>query len=205
MIVPPGHTEDSVLQIIDRVVRVLAPRFVFGSFEIEDIEQCGRQYALEALAEGSYDPTRPLDKFIYAHVSNRLINLRRDRCSRQPSCRRCYRGDYCTGLDQPCQAHVRWVRINSVKSGLAARAPQPKEDIAAAVDDKTPIAPEDTAEDAARDELVKLVEREIPLDLRADWLRIRAGIRIPRERRLAVESAVLAILGDDLPLAEEGG
>jgi hypothetical protein len=57
---------------------------------------------------------------------------------------------------------------------------------------------DDVAEDAARNELLSRVDRDIPIDLRADWLRIRAGVRIAKKRRLAVERAVKEILGNDL-------
>lgn len=40
---------------------------------------------LDAFAKGSYDQNRPIEKFAYRHIKNRLINLRRDKLKNDTS------------------------------------------------------------------------------------------------------------------------
>ena len=47
--IPKGMTEEEVLSIIESVVNVLAFNFKFGYFDLDDMKQQGRMYALEAL------------------------------------------------------------------------------------------------------------------------------------------------------------
>src|SRR5262245_57832295 len=119
MILPPGKTEAEVLAAIDKAVNTLAPTYVFGPYDIDDIKQEGRRHAIEVLAKGVYDPTRPLENFLYTHIKNRLINLKRDKLRRNDApCRRCHDGDPCGGPGSYCATYREWLARNNAKANL---------------------------------------------------------------------------------------
>ena len=70
MKIPNNMTEDQVVDIITKVAHRLAPKFTFAFYETEDIEQEAFMLGVEAL--GRYDDTKPLENFLYTHISNRL-------------------------------------------------------------------------------------------------------------------------------------
>ena len=63
------------LEVIQRVIQRIAPKYKFAYFETDDIEQESYLICLEALE--NYDPSRPLENFIAKHLSNRLKTLSR--------------------------------------------------------------------------------------------------------------------------------
>lgn len=67
---------DEQFQIIQAVAKKIAPRYVFGSYEKEDIEQEAIIMGLDGLKR--YDGIRPLENFLYTHINNRLKNFKRD-------------------------------------------------------------------------------------------------------------------------------
>jgi hypothetical protein len=199
MVEIPGYSPTEVLATIEYCADRVGQRFQFAYFDDDDIKQSASLFALEALAAGGYDPSRPLANFLYSHMVKRVLNLRRDKLVRcDPPCRSCHEGDFCTGGWQPCPRYARWAERNKSKASLAGSTPQRGD----GPDDRSFGSEDDVAEDAARAELLARVDAEISLELRADWLRLRAGVRIPKTRRLAVEQAVRQILGDDLGEAE---
>lgn len=66
-----------ILETITRVATRLAPKYVFGHYDREDIEQEAILMGFDALKR--YDGIRPLENFIYTHISNRLKTFKRDK------------------------------------------------------------------------------------------------------------------------------
>lgn len=64
------------LKIIQTIAKQLAPRYVFGSYERDDIEQEAVLIGIDGLKR--YDGVRPLENFLYTHMNNRLKNFKRD-------------------------------------------------------------------------------------------------------------------------------
>src|SRR5947208_703774 len=97
MHLPPNKTEAQVVEAIEKAVGMLAPSFAFGIYDVEDIRQEARIFAIEALPR--YDGVRPLENFLYSHVKNRLINLRRDKFRRADApCKACH-SSYTSGSE----------------------------------------------------------------------------------------------------------
>lgn len=69
-------TEEQVLEIITRVAARLSPKYVFGYFGREDIEQEAILMGYDALTR--WDGVRPLENFVYTHINNRLKTFKRD-------------------------------------------------------------------------------------------------------------------------------
>lgn len=82
--IPPGKTnEEAIHYIIDEVIKKIVKKSMFGYFTHEDLKQEAWIIAIKAVESDKYDKTRPLEKFLYRHIKNRLTNFRRDRYHRQ--------------------------------------------------------------------------------------------------------------------------
>lgn len=186
--VSPHEAEAEVGRIVVEVAHNLArsPDYRFGVHDRDDVEQQAVLLALRVLAQpGKYDPERPLENFLYRHCRNRLINWKRDEFIRpEPPCR------CCDPFDPPAQPCVRWHawwRRNSAKMGLARPGGLPCPTGGEGREDAPP-------EVAACNEIEDAIEKDLPSDLRSDYLRMRAGSPVPKARREKVRAAVLEVL-----------
>jgi DNA-directed RNA polymerase specialized sigma24 family protein len=112
---------DEARDEIQRVVYSVARQFAgksFGSHTADDTIQTCVLYGLEALGEGTkYDPARPLDRFLYSHMRNRLSNMMRSQASRQESPCQC-----CSVREppaEPCERFRKYLRANAFRKSLA--------------------------------------------------------------------------------------
>jgi DNA-directed RNA polymerase specialized sigma24 family protein len=192
MRIPTNMTESQVIAIMEKVVSVLAPSFRFGHYDVDDIKQEGIYFAIQAMER--YDESRPLENFLYSHVKNRLINLKRDKYRRNdspcPNCHNAIDGHTEHPDGQYCEKYISWRTRNMCKQSLMNPL------------DITSINYErDTNHSAVYDvevrELIELVDEFLPPDLRASLLQMRAGQSVPKSRRLEVERAVKQILEDE--------
>jgi DNA-directed RNA polymerase specialized sigma24 family protein len=76
MKIPKNMTEQQVIDQINIVVNRIAPKYIFGTYGIDDIKQEAFIICMDALER--YDPKRPLENFLSVHLSNRLKNFVRD-------------------------------------------------------------------------------------------------------------------------------
>lgn len=191
MNVPPGQTKESVTEIIERVVNALAGRFTFGIHSEDDIKQELWVIALQALTEGRYDPSRPLDKFLYIHLRNRISNFKRDHFHRSdPPCRLCNEGKFCTE-NGACKKFREWKRLNSSKANLQ----QPADiDRIADEDGQVTGTPSKVCDDASMNDVLARIDANLPIELRQTYLQMRSGMTVPKSRRDPVEDAIKRIV-----------
>lgn len=121
--------EKEFLQTVDAISNMLAPTFRFGYHSYQDIKQESYILAVEAL--NNWDRVRSLSAFLYAHIKNRLCNLKRKQYERrEPPCTNCPINAYCsktkscTKYDslQDCQWYMRWTLRNNAKKSLMSPA-----------------------------------------------------------------------------------
>jgi RNA polymerase sigma factor (sigma-70 family) len=200
MKIPKNKTKAEVLEIIERIVNRLATNFKFNPFDVDDIKQEGRIFAMQALAK--YDEARPLENFLYKHVRNRLINFKRDNYRRTDApCKLCANAiDGETGHPSGayCDKYVSWQQRNMRKQNVINPL-----DISNISDEKEPTTREESSvlDDVAQNELLKKIDERLPLELRSYYLQMRDGASVPKPKRLEVERVILSILGDDLCLS----
>jgi hypothetical protein len=196
---PPGMTESQVAEVIYRVVDTLANKFRFGFHSSEDIRQEGARFAIEALNKGSYDPSRPLENFLYTHMRNRLINYKRDNYVRnEPPCHGCIFYDpkckksinKCAAFDDKaeCKKLTDWLTRNTSKKSLMRPM-----DTAVLADDLMQES-SNVIENVQFSEIQTLIDKMLPVELRTDYLRMLDGIAIPKARKMRVREAILTIL-----------
>ena len=199
MNLPPSLTEDEFLTVLDYIAGLLAAKHKFGNHDLEDVRQMVAVYALEVLPR--YDPSKGnLEGFLYRHCSNRLLNARRDLGFRTDApCPTCYKRALGTGKGHPdgstCPKFASWWARRRTRASLAT--PCSVERVAELEQESRMLTDSRVEADAENEELLALIDAHIPLDLRADYLRMRGGCeKVPKVRRERVLRAARDILDD---------
>ena len=164
--------EKQVTETITRVAKKLAPKFVFASYEVDDIEQEAFLMGVEALER--YDSNKPLENFMYAHINNRLKNFKRDNY---------YRFDY--GNAQKIQD-----RKKSILEPM---------DIAALY---SVCTDDETVSNAHITEMIELIDRKLPAELRGDYFRLQTNASLPKGRKAMIIDVIEQIINGEYD--EEG-
>ena len=184
--------EERLLNTIDRAISNLARTYKFGYYDIEDMMQEGRIFALEAVP--LYDPSRncSLEQFLRVHVRNKFINLRRDKMERkEPPCKNCVHMhddlDSCSiHSDQTeCDRWSGWIKRNIAKKTL----------VETYENDKTLCdSHHDISSGMMCKELLELMEKEFPLSLKSDYRRYLEDVPLPKQRKIRIEEEIRSIV-----------
>ena len=188
-------TEGEVLSIIDNVVCRLAHKFIFGYHDIEDIKQQGRLYALQALKY--YDNKRPLENFLWTHVRNRLFNYKRDNYMR-PSCpctlcpNHYSDNNFCILYDDilECVKYSKWYNKNNSKKNIMS----PIELSQVQGEEHNMAKDDDVLQNIILQDMINTIDKNLPLLLRHDYLRLQSGMSIPKNRRDQIKDKIKQIL-----------
>lgn len=196
---PVGKTEKEVLDTIEKVVRRLSTKFVFGFYTVQDVRQEARLMALRGLKD--YDGVRPLENFLFTHVKNRLINFKRDNYRRsQCPCHICGEA-YKEGKGGPhknesgeatyCDVFHRWNKRNISKQHIVEPL-----DIDYINDERESHmrVSSQVVEDCIVAEALEKIDKELPTEYRAAYLQLREGLIIPKLRRTEVQREIRRIL-----------
>ena len=124
---------------------------------------------VEALAR--YDSSKHLENFMYAHINNRLKNFKRDNY---------YRFDY--GNAQKIQD-----RKKSILEPM---------DIAALYSVSTD---DETVSNAHITEMIELIDRKLPSELRGDYLRLQTNASLPKGRKALIIDVIEQIINGEFP------
>ena len=159
--------ETYVLSVITQVTQKLAPKYVFASYDVEDIEQEAFIIALEALER--YDSDKPLENFLYSHVNTRLKNFKRDNY---------YRQDY--GTAQTIQDRKKNLLEPIDIDCLYSVSTQ-----------------DSTVTDAHIREVTELIDKKLPSHLRRDYLKLRNNSPLPKSRKANVIRVIEEIINGE--------
>lgn len=186
MKMPKNYTEGEFVAIVDKIMDYLAPLFTFGYYGVDDIRQEGFLYAVEALSR--YDKTKAasLDRFLFTHIRNRLLNLKRNKLSRPNPCVGCEVSD----CQEHCDKYKKWYRINSVKKELTS--PNFYEVGGAE-------GGEDIVEKYCQVECLNIIDRELPLPYRKDFLRLIEGDTLQTFRRDRLYIEIKKVMAQHYP------
>lgn len=182
---PHDLTEEQVMAAMNKAVALLAQTFSFGYFDSDDIRQEAYIFGLEALPR--YDPSRPLENFLYSHIKNRLINFKRDKYHRtDPPCKICAEhGKHPDG--SVCTKYAAWKKRNSSKQNLMRPL-----DIQNLSDEneKSVRQSHNIIDEATLTEARNLIDDHLSIELRSIYLRIKAGESVPKAKRVKLENAL---------------
>ena len=119
---------------------------------------------MEALER--YDEGKPIENFLFVHIGNRLKNFKRDNYFRH---------------DEGKAEKVQKRKRNLLE-------PANLEDFSVAK------GGDDLSIKISDQEIIELVKRNIPANMRADFLRLCAGVTLPKARRLEIMAVVRRIV-----------
>jgi len=184
-------TEKHFLETIDKICYKLLHKFKFGYHDIDDMKQQAYIFALQGLE--SYDPSKPLENFLWTHIRNRLFNFKRDKYQRPDlPCNTCEHFDkfYDNSTSQclkfncrsSCSLYNHWYIKNNNKKNLMQISH---------TDDTDRIGNEsiDFVKDIQNQEILKRIDPHIKVSLRKYYLMILYGQKIPKKyQRLLLQN-----------------
>ena len=159
---PTQDQMETILRVIDRI----APSYVFGFYETDDIKQESYIICHEALQR--WDQIRPLENFLSKNLSNRLKTLIRDKYSRSTT------------------TSARHAELNERKRQLV--------DLRSANGSYEPVKDFESA--MLTREAVDFSREKIDPKSRNDLDRLLNGVSIPAARRKKLYNKIREILGE---------
>lgn len=203
MIIPKGMTEKEVLECIDHVVKGLAPKYVFGYYTLEDIKQYGRLKAIELIKSGKFDSEKSsLKTFVWTHVKNRLVNLKRDEFERlDKPCYKCplYKPNIKSECEKyedkhNCDLYSKWYSRNESKKNVICPI-----DIDNVSYDKEQNLSHSNDLDLSIDtkDMVDLIDSKISNKNRSYWIKLKSDIKLSKKEYNAVLEEIREILYED--------
>lgn len=189
MHLPEGMTQEEVLNIIDNIANGLAYKFRFGYYGLEDMKQEARLEALDALKK--YDPKKgKLSTFLWAHVRNRLSNIKRNKFERYDKpCLNCPLKAYdpecikstskCTEYEDKsdCKPYNSWFNRNLAKKNIVSPI-----GIQNVKDEHESNMREekDITSTIYSNQIIDLLDQKIPVALRSHWVKLKNDIRLKK-------------------------
>ena len=191
-------SEQEIIEIIDKIASRLGPKFKFGYHTNEDMRQQASLFAWEGM--NAWDGIRPLENFLWIHVRNRLYNFKRNNYGRpEKPCEHCPLNAYdprcdksqsgCTKFENlmDCGLYKGWIDRNASKRNLMSSY--------------SPIfeRPEhvDASDVVFNRNIFSLLDEEIPVCLREDWIRLTHNLKISKVRRQKVLDVIGEILKEN--------
>jgi hypothetical protein len=175
----PKVKEEDLLNVVGKIANRLADGYTFGIYNVDDIKQEIYIIVLERDKKGKsvldrWDGQHPLYKFLLHHVSNRLNNLKRNKWFRASCpCKKCdgkENGATSHKNKKHCKRFIQWKTLNSSKANLAGPS-QLSEDY--------DISEEKCHLDImVSEELIDFIDERLPTSIRANYLKLRSGIKI---------------------------
>lgn len=181
MELPTNVTEQQAIQTINEVASSLSPRFVFGYYDVDDIEQHVRMELLKVIHKYDSNKGASLKTFLYNHARNRLLTLRRDKYMRTAP----------KNLTE--EQLAEWNKKHSVKKNLV--------DAVSGDLDEQPLT--SIYEELDIKEMRRLIDSALPVELRGDYQRLVDGVKLPKHRKVKVLNSLKEILNEYLG-KEEG-
>lgn len=173
------YTDDNSTTIILRIAKKLAPKYVFPGYDVDDICQEAVIIGLRSLEK--YDKDKgSLSAYLYVHINNRLKTFKRDNYMRPIQlCENCENKKR-EGSYQFCTSCSSRVARNSLKHNILA---------------PTDISEIDELDESSVDsleleELQAEIQEHLPMEMRADYLKILDNVYVPKQRRLLIEKEI---------------
>lgn len=174
------------MEVITKVVNSLAHKFKFGFYDTEDIKQEAFLIAIEGLDR--YEDDKPLENFLFVHVRNRLITFKRDNYIRKN-----YICKICENKDPNCKnCHKRQIKRNTKQFLIE---PLDIHNINDENESRMWDADE-VINTITINEYTSLIDKHLPIGLRMDYLKMKSGVYVSKQRRIEIEEAVQGILSE---------
>lgn len=165
-----GAANADGLQAIQEIASTIAPKFVFGYFEADDIEQEAIIAGLEAIHK--YDEEKgSIRTFLFTHIHRQMCNLKRNKYYR---------------LDKDNNSSESY---RESKKDLVGKSPNPLSD---SVVER--FFEENVDEQIDAYELFNTIDNNFPIHYRTLWLRFLSGSRLGTKQAETLFVIVSSIL-----------
>ena len=192
MKIPKGMTEKEVIAVINKITRHLKYIYKFGYHEYKDMEQQAWVFALEGLE--AHDNKRPLENFLWIHIKNRLYNFKRNNYERpNKPCLKCPISAYLS-FDDSCQAFDDKMECNLYNGWITRN--NKKRNLMNVVENDDTIATKHKGPDSST-EIIELIDDELPVEFRADWIKLKFEIKIPKHRKQRLREEIEKIMEEN--------
>ena len=198
---PDGVSEEEFVDIVNNIANQLQDRFKFGYYTRDDIRQECFVKAIDALDR--YDSNRPLPNFLYAHIRNRLCNLKRNKYFRlEKPCDKCPLNAYipdedkCTAYDNKldCKLYALWYKKNNSKQNIMNPVGI---SIVNDENEKNMKGGQDISTEVAHSEILDIIDDNISISMRKYWLQQRGGVKIAKKYYDMLIEEISLILEDN--------
>lgn len=167
------------MAVIDTVLRQLYGKYNFDSYDSDDMYQEGYQIAVKALAGFKPDKGCALSTFLYGCITQRYINFIRDHSVRSHN--KCTKH---SEFDIECNACVKRQATQDRKRGVQRPAGLEGLDFAAS----------SSTEIVEVQDLERKINREMPKDMREDYLLMREGSFVTRSRKEEIANYIRGLI-----------
>ena len=162
MNIPKGMTEEEVVETITTVCQLIAPRYTFYGYTVNDMKQEAFIICMEAL--NRYDGCRPLYNFLCVNLSNRLKNFVRD-------------NHFLANSDEDRSKVLQPAQLDYEEQLIDER-------------EKYSIS----YDDIENRDIVALVNKYLPAQVRMDYLKIINDVYVTKQRREEIIDMISDIL-----------
>jgi DNA-directed RNA polymerase specialized sigma24 family protein len=184
MLTPNQYSQEEVVQIINEVLDGMVSRYAFGIYDRDDIKSEGFLLAVEKL--NGYNPKEgPLENYLRSVLPNALKNFRRNRSYRAGL--HCVRHKEFTKDCDGCEA--RQDRQNTKKNLLS-----PIDIDSVDVDGQSSLMCAADLNGLELKEMMTRINKDLPVNMRKDYLKMKEGLYVPRTRRVMIEDEIRRIL-----------
>jgi len=188
MNLPSGIQEAEFLQVMGVITSTVKESYSFGYYGADDISQECYVFALEALPKYNLD-RGSLFTFLNTHIKNRLLNLRRNKLIRpQLPCLDC---QVCFSEEERlrCPKYIKWKKRNDIKRSLMESSELNDFDVGG----NNP----DISSFLLNTELMCLIDKHLPINLRTDYRRFLEGSKLSKKKRTRLLDTISGILEDN--------
>ncbi len=183
--IPEGYTEQQVLDIINSVLNTISNKHQFDIYNSDDIKQEGFIIAIDIL--NNYDGSIPLENFMSICLGYRLTNFKRDNYLRLN--RPCSK---CKIFDENCFRCLKRQQTQEKKKNLLNPV-----DIELINDKQVKYYDNNFLDTLEMVELVDKINKELPVEYREDYLKIKDGLYVPKDKRLEIEQIIQEIIQEN--------
>lgn len=160
MKLPENMTEEQVLEVINRVINRIAPKYTFYGYTVDDIKQESYIICIKALER--YDNKRPLENFISKNLSNRLKNFVRD--------------NYFISESNEDRIKVLQPAQLDYEDSIVDEYRRSREEFSYSL----------TEEKIDNEELNSFIDINLPASMRMDYLKMLENVYIPKSRKTEI-------------------
>jgi len=180
-----------VYATVDKVCQALCHKFSFGNFDPDDIYQESFLICVEKLLP-KYDGDRPLENFLKVSLKNRLINFKREKTLYYK-----FTCSECNNSDDNCEYCAKYRLLYAAKKNLDSPV-----NIDEIKDEQ--LHYEHIEEECNMAEFYSLINRNLPLNMREDYLKMMSDVYVSKPRREEIIGRIKDILKQNDFLDEDG-